>query len=61
MLGRYAAEFFEKSPALIFPLIALGIFLTVFVTLSVRAIRMDRAQTSGLSRLPFEGEERYES
>lgn len=57
MLGRYAAEFFEKSPALVFPLVALGIFVTVFVVLSVRAIRMDRTQTSGLSQLPFEGEE----
>ncbi len=57
MLGRYAAEFFEKSPALIFPLVALGIFVTVFVVLSIRAVRMDRAQTSDLAQLPFEGEE----
>lgn len=56
MLGRYAAEFFAKSPALMFPLVALGIFVTVFVVLSIRAIRMDRAQTAGLSQLPFEGE-----
>lgn len=53
MLGRYAAEFFEKSPALLFPLIALGIFFVVFVALAIRAVRMDRSQAAELADLPF--------
>ncbi len=40
MTGYMAREFFAMSPVLWLPVVALVIFATLFVVLSVRALRM---------------------
>ncbi len=36
-MGTIAREFFRASPVLFYPLLALGLFILVFVLVSVRA------------------------
>jgi hypothetical protein len=65
MLSFVALDFFQKSPLLILPLIALGIFVTVFLTTTARALLTDKAKMDELAALPFRdqpkcrGEERH--
>lgn len=54
MLGWAATEFFANSPLLVLPLISLVIFVTVFMVMTVRAIRMDEALVDEISTLPLE-------
>jgi len=52
---RYAAmAFFAKSPMLIFPLLALLLFLAVFVWITVRTYRADKTAYDAIARLPLE-------
>jgi hypothetical protein len=52
------SDFFARSPALVFPLIALGAFLFVFIVVTVGAVLMDRERLDRLARMPLsEGEE----
>jgi hypothetical protein len=50
-------DFFARSPALICPVIALGLFMTIFVTTSLRALRADRARIDRLARMPLSNDE----
>jgi hypothetical protein len=50
-------EFFFKSPLLALPLVALGIFLTVFVVMFVRALLRPETASSRLAALPLESDE----
>jgi uncharacterized membrane protein (DUF485 family) len=54
MLGWFASDFFARSPVLIFPLVALGLFMTVFVLATVRALMANREHLDRMSRLPLE-------
>lgn len=54
-MRAFSAEFFARSPVLVFPLIALGIFFVVFVAISLRVMLTQREQTDAAARLPFEG------
>jgi len=56
MLSFVAMGYFQKSPLLIFPLIALLLFLTVFIVVTVRALRASPSSYDAISRLPLEGE-----
>lgn len=54
MLSWISSDFFSRSPLLIFPLIALGIFMLVFFAAAVRAWRTQDDTIDRLSRLPFD-------
>lgn len=53
-MGALATEFFENSPLLVLPLISLFIFATIFMVMTVRAIRMDKELLEEMSTLPLE-------
>ena len=55
-MSRFAAEVFSTSPALLFPMLALGLFLAVFVGVIVRVARMKRSEADRLARIPLEDE-----
>ncbi len=54
MLSLVALEFFQKSPLLLFPLVALGLFMFVFVFITLRTVLTDHSRYDALSRLPLE-------
>lgn len=53
MLGWFASDFFARSPMLIYPVIALGIFMTVFVSVSLRALFKPKTEIERLANLPL--------
>jgi hypothetical protein len=54
MMSWIAGDYFARSPVLVFPLIALGLFMTVFVVAVCRAYFGDRERFEALARLPLE-------
>lgn len=56
MLGFMAREFFRQSPVLMFPLIALAIFMTVFIVIALRAVVSRKQSWDAVSRLPLESD-----
>lgn len=51
-------DFFARSPLLALPMLALGIFLFVFVSVVVRALSSKNAERFALaSRLPLESDD----
>lgn len=57
MLGWISGDFFARSPVLIYPLIALGIFMTVFVAAALRAFLTRKEHFDELALLPFDDSE----
>jgi hypothetical protein len=57
MLSAFAAAFFAKSPVLVYPLVAMGIFMVVFVATAVRAVRIARPEAERMARLPLEADD----
>ena len=58
-MSRIASEFFSQSPVLLLPLIALFLFLAVFIAVSLRAARMTKSTVDTLAQLPLsDGEPR---
>lgn len=57
MISFMASDFFARSPALMCPVIALGLFMTVFVATSLRALRADRAGIDRMARMPLANDE----
>ncbi len=55
-MSRFASEFFAQSPALLFPVIALVLFFTVFLVVVVRVMRMSAAEADHIARIPLEDE-----
>ena len=53
-MTRIASDFFSESPVLLLPLLALFLFLAVFIAVSVRAARMQRGAVEALARMPLE-------
>lgn len=54
MLGFMATEYFEKSPVMVFPLIALAIFMSVFFLVTLRTVLTQKSRWDGAARLPLE-------
>ncbi|MFW6067535.1 MAG: hypothetical protein ACOC97_04295 [Myxococcota bacterium] len=54
MISWFASDFFARSPVLVFPLVALGIFVSVFMLVAARALLRRSADIEVLSRLPLE-------
>lgn len=57
MLGWFATDFFAKSPVLGAPLLALGIFFTVYVTISLRTFLTKKERFDYLANLPLEADD----
>lgn len=53
-MRAFSAEFFARSPVLVFPLIALGIFFVVFVAITLRVMLTQREESDAAARLPLE-------
>ena len=56
MLSYIAGKFFQESPVLAFPLLALAIFSVVFLAWVLRAALTNKAQYEALARLPLDHE-----
>lgn len=56
MLGWISSDFFARSPVLIFPLVALCLFILVFTVVSLRVLLQDKDQLDRVSRLPLDDE-----
>jgi hypothetical protein len=57
MLSWIASDFFARSPVLLYPLVALGLFMTVFVAVALRAFLGNAERFEALAQLPFEKDE----
>lgn len=55
-MSRFAAEFFSQSPALLLPILALVLFVTVFLFIVVRVMRMSASEVDRNARIPLEDE-----
>ncbi|MEM7136769.1 MAG: cbb3-type cytochrome c oxidase subunit 3 [Myxococcota bacterium] len=55
-MSRFASEFLTASPALLYPSIALLLFVAVFVGIVVRVFRMKKSEADKLARIPLEDE-----
>ena len=53
MLSQFSADFFARSPVLAGPVVALGIFIVVFVAVSVRAARTKKTELDRMAALPL--------
>lgn len=53
MLSLMAKGFFSESSLMIFPLIALFLFIAVFTVITVRALRMDKETLHDIAGLPL--------
>lgn len=57
MLSWFASDFFAQSPVLAYPVAALGIFMTLFVTVSLRALFQSKEEVDRLARMPLENDD----
>lgn len=48
-----AMDYFRQSPLLMFPLIALAIFMAVFFAVTVRTVLTHKGRYEAVSRLPL--------
>ncbi len=55
-MSRFASEFFSQSPALLYPVLALILFFTVFLLVVVRVMRMSASEVDHAARIPLEEE-----
>ena len=53
MLSLMAEEFFAQSPMLLFPALALVLFLIAFCAVTWRTLRQDRSELDRLAQLPL--------
>lgn len=58
MLSQLTADYFARSPVLAFPIAALGIFLLVFIGVSVRAALRAQSEMERMAQLPLCDSER---
>jgi cbb3-type cytochrome oxidase subunit 3 len=55
-MRQFASEFFEQSPMLLYPVIALVLFFIVFLGVFVRVMRMKASEADQRARIPLEEE-----
>jgi len=58
MLSFMAMDYFRQSPMLAMPILALAIFMLVFLVVTVRALVTKSARFDAVARLPLEQEAR---
>ena len=54
MLSFMAMDYFQKSPVMAFPLIALAIFMGVFFLVTLRAVLTKKTRWDAVAQLPLE-------
>ena len=54
MIGWMATDFFAQSPVLAFPLLALGIFFSLFILVNVVLVVRGRGYYADVAQLPLE-------
>ncbi len=52
-----AMDYFMRSPLLALPVLALAIFMGVFLVISLRAMLSQKSEVDEMARLPFSGPE----
>lgn len=57
MLRQLSADFFARSPVLAWPVVALAIFFSVFLIVSLRALIGRKDEMQRLSELPLQDTE----
>jgi len=57
MLSAFASEYFARSPLLVLPVVAMCIFLGVFLIVGVRAARLRGPEAERMARLPLEADD----
>ena len=55
-MRQFASEFFEQSPVLLYPVIALVLFFIVFLVVVIRVMRMKASEADLCARIPLEEE-----
>ena len=55
-MRQFASEFFEQSPMLLLPVIALVLFFIVFLVVVIRVMRMKPSEADHCARIPLEEE-----
>jgi cbb3-type cytochrome oxidase subunit 3 len=55
-MRRFATEFFEQSPVLLYPVLALLLFFIVFLVVVVRVMRMKASDAEKRAQIPLEEE-----
>jgi cbb3-type cytochrome oxidase subunit 3 len=55
-MRRFASEFFEQSPVLLYPVLALVLFFIVFLVVVVRVMRMKASEADHYAHIPLEEE-----
>jgi hypothetical protein len=58
MLSQLSSDFFARSPLLAWPVVALGIFMCVFVVVSLRALLARRDEMQRMAELAVHDSER---
>jgi hypothetical protein len=58
MLSQLSADYFARSPVLAFPIAALGLFLLVFIGVSLRAALRAQSDMQHMAELPLRDSER---
>jgi hypothetical protein len=58
MLGFMAMDYFRHSPLLFYPLLALAIFMVVFVLVSLRTLLTHKQRYDALAALPLMDDEK---
>ena len=53
-MSKLLYPMFERSPLLALPIIALLIFMVVFVLVAIRALRQSRTEVDSMARLPLD-------
>ncbi|MGD8862276.1 MAG: hypothetical protein PVI30_19850 [Myxococcales bacterium] len=56
MLSWISGDFFAQSPVLVYPMIAMAIFMLVFTGAALRAFLTPRSTLDELARMPLEDE-----
>ena len=54
MLGWISTDFFARSPVMVFPAIALCLFVVVFTAAALRAFLQDGRHLERMARMPLE-------
>jgi len=55
-MRRFASEFFEQSPVLLYPVLALLLFFIVFLVVVIRVVRMKASDVDHYANIPLEEE-----
>jgi hypothetical protein len=58
MLSQLSADYFARSPVLAYPILALGLFLLVFIVVSLRAALRAPSEIERMAQLPLHDSER---